>query len=114
MEKIIDFLRNLSEEKDFYFYLNEETKEIWVSGYNNSVKFDLLVRPIKKVYIKVIYETPFRRVPILFLDEEKALKRLQTIFKSLENKEDVSKTQKMEGENIFGFSGYSIERAKNN
>ena len=33
---------------------------------------------------------------------------------SLENKEEVSDTQKMEGENIFGFSGYSIERARNN
>ena len=114
MEKIIDFLRNLSEKEEFYFYLNEETKEVWVSGYNNNVKFDLLVRPIKKIYIKVIYETPFRRIPILFLDEEKALRRLQTIFKSLESDEETSDTQKIEGENIFGFSGYSVERAKSN
>lgn len=113
MEKIIEFLKEISEEKNFYFFLNDETKEVWVSGYNNGVKFDLLVRPIKKVYIKVIYETPYKRVPILFLEEEKALKRLQTILKT-EKEENISDNPKVEGENIFGFGGYSIERAKLN
>lgn len=114
MEKIIKFLENLSKENEFYFYRNEDTDEVWVSGYNNYIKFDLLVRPIKKTYIKVIYETPFKRVPILFLDEEQALKRLKTIFKS-ETKEDGSgDTTKLEGKNIFGFKGYTIERAGNN
>lgn len=109
MDKIISYLKDLSNEKGFYFFLNEDTKEIWISGVNNNVRFDLLVRPIKKRYIKVIYDTPFKRVPILFLDEESTLKKLKKIFNS-DTTQEKSKV-KFEGENIFGFNGYTIERA---
>ena len=109
MDKITSYLKNLSKERGFYFFLNEETKEIWISGINNNVRFDLLVRPIKKRYIKVIYDTPFKRVPILFLDEDSTLKKLDRIF-NIEQTQEKGKV-KFEGENIFGFNGYTIERA---
>jgi len=112
MKKVIDFLKTLSAEKNFQFYMDNDTKEIWISGYNNSVKFDLTVRPIKNIYIKVVYETPFKRVPILFLDEEQTLKRLQSIFTAPNDNENKKDDDKKEGKGIFGFSGYSIERAK--
>ncbi len=81
MENLISFLKEISQEKGFDFFIYEEKKEVWISGVNFGEKFDLLVRPIKNRYIKVIYETPSERIPILFEKEEAAIKRIEKFFK---------------------------------
>jgi len=108
MESIVYFLRELSKERDYHFFYDEGIKHLWVSGRFNGKHFDLVVFPIKKRYIKVVYETADRRLPILFLNEQDALKRIKKIFSATEE----AKTKEIEGENIFGFEGYSIERAE--
>ncbi len=88
MEKLLEFLKELSEEKNFEFFLYEEKKEVWITGNNYGIKFDLLVRPIKNRYIKVIYETPAERIPILFEDEEKAIRKIEKLFVEKEKVEN--------------------------
>ncbi len=88
MDKLLEFLKTFSEEKDFEFFLYEEKNEVWITGSNHGTKFDLLVRPIKNRYIKVIYETPAERIPILFEDEERAIKRIEKFFVKKEKVEN--------------------------
>ncbi len=93
MEKILEFLKNLSQENNFDFFLYEEKKEVWISGNNHGTRFDLLVRPVKNRYIKVIYETPSERIPVLFENEDKAIKRIEKFFikrEKVENPETYS------------------------
>jgi hypothetical protein len=87
MKKIPDYLKDISHKEGFSYFYHDETKEVWVSGHNKGTKFDLLVRPIKRRYIKVIYETPDERKVILFLSEKDALNRLKKLFSSEESLE---------------------------
>ncbi len=80
MERLIEFLKELSQEKGFEFFIYEDKKEVWITGNNHGTKFDLLVRPIKSRYIKIIYETPSERIPVLFESEERAIKRIEKFF----------------------------------
>ncbi|NPA54126.1 MAG: hypothetical protein GXO21_05595 [Aquificae bacterium] len=80
MKKLISFLKDFSSEKGFDFFIYEDKKEVWITGNNHGIKFDLLVRPIKNRYIKIIYETPSERIPVLFDNEEKAIKRIEKFF----------------------------------
>jgi len=80
MEKISKFLKKVSEENDYYYFTYEKTGEIWISGYRNGVKFDLVVKPVKKHQVKVIYETPDERRIALFLNKIDAYRRIKKIF----------------------------------
>ncbi|SNZ06699.1 hypothetical protein SAMN06265182_0767 [Persephonella hydrogeniphila] len=86
MEKITKFLKKISEENSYHFFIYEKTGEIWISGYRNSTKFDLVLKPIKKHQIKLIYETPDERKVALFLNKTDAYKRLKKIFSQEEHK----------------------------
>jgi hypothetical protein len=108
MDSIVNFLKDLAEDREYYFYYDDELKQVWITGRLNGKHFDLVAFPIKR-YVKVVFETADRRLPMLFLNENDALKRIQKIF-SEQQKEGA---EKVEGQNIFGFQGYSIERAKN-
>ncbi len=87
MEKIIDYLKGISEEKGFEFFIYEDKKEVWITGNNHGTKFDLLVRPIKNRYIKIIYETPSERIPVLIESEDRAIKRIEKFFTKKEKAE---------------------------
>ncbi|WP_457621229.1 hypothetical protein [Persephonella sp.] len=89
MKKISEYLNEISQREGYSYFYHDETREIWISGHNRGVRFDLLVRPIKRRYIKVIYETPDERKVILFLSEKDALNRLKKIFSSEETVETV-------------------------
>ncbi len=52
MEKISKFLKKISQENDYYYFTYEKTGEIWISGYRNGIKFDLVVKPVKKHQVK--------------------------------------------------------------
>ncbi|WP_457625229.1 hypothetical protein [Persephonella sp.] len=80
MEKISKFLKKISEENGYHFFVYEKTGEIWISGYKNSTKFDLVVKPFQKHQVKLIYETPDERRVALFLNKVDAYKRLKKIF----------------------------------
>ncbi len=80
MENLINFLKELSQERNFEIFIYEEKKEVWMTGSNFGEKFDLVVRPIRNRYIKAVYETPAERIPVLFEDEEKAIKRIKKFF----------------------------------
>jgi hypothetical protein len=108
MDNIVQYLKELSDRNEYYFYFDEELKQVWIAGKFNGKHFDLVAYPIKRRYIKVVYETADRRLPMLFLNENDALRRVKKIFD--EKKED--ETKQIEGQNIFGFQGYSVERAK--
>ncbi len=93
MKRLIEFLKEISRERGFEIFFYEEKKELWITGDNHGTKFDLLVRPIKNRYIKVLYETPSERIPILFEDEEKAINRIKKLFvkkEKVENSESYS------------------------
>jgi len=117
MDNIVQYLKELSEEKDYYFYYDDEIKQVWITGKINGKHFDLVAFPIKRRYIKVVFETADRRLPMLFLNETDALKRVKKIFSDIQTKEvsdiQTKEVKEIEGQNIFGFQGYSIERAKN-
>ncbi|WP_457641562.1 hypothetical protein [Persephonella sp.] len=89
MKKIPQFLRDIAGKEEFTYFFHEETGEVWISGHNKGIRFDLLVRPIKKRYVKVVYETPDERKSALFLSEKDALNRLKKIFSSEETLETV-------------------------
>ena len=80
MEKITKFLKNISEEKGFDFFMCEKKGEIWVTGYKERVKFDLFVKPVKRHQILIIYEKPDERKVALFSNKIEAHKRLKKIF----------------------------------
>ncbi|WP_456401444.1 hypothetical protein [Persephonella sp.] len=87
MKKIPDFLKEISERENFSYFFHEDSKEVWISGHHKGKRFDLLVRPVKKRYIKVNYETPDERRIILFLSEKDALNRLKKMFSKEETVE---------------------------
>jgi hypothetical protein len=87
MEKLIDYLKNISEEKGFEFFIYEDKKEVWITGNNHGTKFDLLVRPIKNRYIKIIYETPSERIPVLLESEDRAIQKIEKFFTKKEKAE---------------------------
>ncbi len=80
MKRIHDFLKKISEEKGYDFFIYEKTHEIWVSGYKDGVKFDLVVKPVRKYQVKVIYEKPDERRVALFNNKNDAYNRLKKIF----------------------------------
>ncbi|WP_457624253.1 hypothetical protein [Persephonella sp.] len=87
MEKISRFLRKVSEENDFYFFTYDRSGEIWVSGYINDTKFDLVVKPIRKHQVKVIFETPDERRVALFNNKIDAYRRIKKLLTVQENQD---------------------------
>ncbi|WP_456392721.1 hypothetical protein [Persephonella sp.] len=87
MEKISRFLRKVSEENNFYFFTYDRSGEIWVSGYINDTKFDLVVKPIRKHQVKVIFETPDERRVALFNNKIDAYRRIKKLLTVQENQD---------------------------
>ncbi|WP_457640158.1 hypothetical protein [Persephonella sp.] len=93
MEKISKFLKKLSEENGFDYFSYEKTGEIWVSGYMNGTKFDLVVKPVKKHQVKVIFETPDERRVALFLNKIDAYRKIKKIMSLSEAKNSSEQVQ---------------------
>jgi len=86
MEKIYKYLKKLSTERDYQYFQCEKTGEVWVSGYLDSEKFDIVVRPYRRFQVKVVFETPDERKVMLFPNKIDAYRRVKSFFE--EKKED--------------------------
>ncbi len=82
MKKIIETVEKLCNEKGYSYLLLENPQEIWISGYKNDKKFDVFIRKFPEGYIKLVYEVPEERKPMLFKDseEEQIIERLLSLF----------------------------------
>ncbi|NPA58170.1 MAG: hypothetical protein GXN94_02625 [Aquificae bacterium] len=80
MEKISRFLKKVSQERDYQYFSHYRTGEIWISGYMDSTKFDLVVRPVRKHQVKVVFETADERKVALFNNKIEAYRRIKNIL----------------------------------
>ena len=95
MKKIIETVEKLCNEKGYSYLLLENPQEIWISGYKNDKKFDVFIRKFPEGYIKLVYEIPEERKPMLFKDseEEPIIERLLSL---LEEEEMLEKEETQE------------------
>ena len=78
--EILETLNKICEEFNFEKLYHQETKELWITGYKDEIKFDLYIRPQKDGNYKVVFEIPSDRKVCLFLTEEDTIKRIEKIF----------------------------------
>jgi hypothetical protein len=98
MEKILENIDKICNEFSFDKLYKEETKELWISGYKENIKFDLYIRPQKDGNIKLVFEIPQERKVCLFLNEEDTINRINKIFyENLYIPEKVEKEEITEG-----------------
>ncbi|WP_200674975.1 hypothetical protein [Persephonella atlantica] len=90
MEKITKFLKKVSEENGYEIFIYDKNREIWVSGYIDGTKFDLVVKPFRKHQVFIIFEKPEERRVALFSNKIDAYRRLKKIFS--EEKETTEET----------------------
>ncbi|MDQ7055394.1 MAG: hypothetical protein Q9M89_02405 [Persephonella sp.] len=80
MEKITKFLKKVSEENGYDIFIYDKKSEIWVSGYKDGTKFDLVVKPFRKHQTLIIFEKPEERKVALFSNKIDAYRRLKKLF----------------------------------
>ncbi len=80
MENLILVCKEISEKNSYVLFIHEDAKEIWISGYKNNRKFDLFTKKLFDGTFKLIYEIPEERKVAIFINEDKLIDRLKTIF----------------------------------
>jgi len=40
MDSIVNFLKDLAEDREYYFYYDDELKQVWITGRLNGKHFD--------------------------------------------------------------------------
>ncbi|NPA51598.1 MAG: hypothetical protein GXO22_01755 [Aquificae bacterium] len=98
MKKVLQTLEQLCKERNLNCFYLESPEELWISGYQNNKKFDLFVRRFPDGYIKLVFEVPEERKPILFHEKEED-KIIQKVYLLLEEKKESEKEE--EKEHIF-------------
>jgi hypothetical protein len=80
MEKILETCEVLAHSEEYLIFYHDKSREIWIAGYKKGKKFDLFIKKLYDGTLKLIYEIPEERKVALFLDEDKLINRLKTIF----------------------------------
>ncbi len=80
MEKILKACGSLAHSEEYPIFYHDKSREIWITGYREGKKFDLFINKLYDGTLKLIYEIPEERKVTLFLDEDKLINRLKTIF----------------------------------
>jgi hypothetical protein len=80
MEKILEACEALVQSEEYPIFYHDRSREIWITGYKEGKKFDLFIKKLYDGTFKLIYEIPEERKVALFLDEDKLINRLKTIF----------------------------------
>jgi hypothetical protein len=80
MEKILEVCEALVQSEEYPIFYHDKSREIWITGYKDGKKFDLFIKKLYDGTFKLIYEIPEERKVALFLDEDKLINRLKTIF----------------------------------
>jgi len=80
MEKILEACEALVHSEKYPIFHHDISREIWITGYKDGKKFDLFIKKLYDGTFKLIYEVPEERKVSLFLDEDKLINRLKTIF----------------------------------
>ncbi len=84
MREIFETVKKLCDEKEFSCFFLDRPEEIWISGYLSGKKFDIFVRKLPDGYIKLVFEIPEERKPMLFRDEKDVIKRLLFLIEERE------------------------------
>ncbi len=95
MKKVLEALEKICVERGLNCFFLENPQEVWITGYKNEKKFDLFVRKFPDGYIKIVFEVPEERKPMLFHeeDEEKVIDRIHLL---LEEEEKISEEESKE------------------
>lgn len=80
MENILNVCQALLATQEYPIFYHDKSREIWITGYKEGKKFDLFIKKLYDGTLKLIYEIPEERKVALFLDEDKLINRLKTIF----------------------------------
>jgi len=94
MKSIFEVAEKLCKERGFNCFFLKKPSEVWISGYIFDKKFDIFIRELPDGNIKLIFEVPEERKPILFKDEESVIKRLYLLVEEKEEtKEEITEEQ---------------------
>ncbi len=95
MRKVLEALEKICVEKGLNCFFLENPLEVWITGYQNDKKFDLFVRKFPDGYIKIVYELPEERKPMLFHEKEED-RVIERIYMLLEEKEKLVEEESKE------------------